>query len=102
MTPSDDTTDSPRAPGRGVRAFLADLKRTPPETRAVLFGLLLVLGAWLGPGPRATPVEGPQTSEAIVAEGPPPASGAYVEAIRTAAVEAPEPAALEAAASDED
>jgi hypothetical protein len=29
---------------------VAEIRRTAPETRAVLAGLLLVLGAWVGPG----------------------------------------------------
>ncbi len=37
-------------PSRTRRKVLAELRRSAPETRAVLAGLLLVLGAWVGPG----------------------------------------------------
>jgi hypothetical protein len=78
-----------------LQGVLADLRRTAPETRAVLAGLVLVLGAWIGPGlPDSSPSsvvlsEAPQsTPEPLGVEAT--ARDAYREAVGiTTAEEAP-------------
>ena len=90
---------------RAVRWVRAEVGATAPETRAVLAGLMLVLGAWVGPGPRepGSHEEPPPTlasSEPTAA--PVPGGDAYGHAIVTAASDADEVTGPEPVAADED
>ncbi len=88
-----EPTAPPHPSAARSRAFvnaLGELRRTAPETRGVLAGLLLVLGAWIGPG---LAVEAPAVPavEAIAdretGANPEVGGDAYAAAVRTPAVE---------------
>jgi hypothetical protein len=91
------TPRRPSRPGLLATAAVAELRRTAPETRAVLAGLLLVLGAWVGPGlseteaPRA--MAGQATETSVNETGAEPLAGeAYRKAVATARADATGPA----------
>lgn len=74
---------------RMATAAVAEIRRTAPEARAVLAGLLVVLGAWVGPGlseNEGSRPEAVQAAEASPAEpGDAPRAGdAYRNAVATA------------------
>lgn len=87
---------SPRAPTSGppmLPGVVADLRRTVPETRAVLAGLVLVLGAWVGPGLPDTPRSSVALSGTSPVSAPQPtrvqseADDTYLDAVGPAPVE---------------
>lgn len=46
-----DSSPRPSSPfHEALLGVVAELRGTAPETRAILAGLILVLGAWVGPG----------------------------------------------------
>lgn len=83
-TSSEARTDQVGAAGK----VLGELRRTAPETRAVLAGLLLVLGAWVGPGQQRE-VAGGEEAEIATAEEtvvrPEVGGEAYAAAVQGAA-----------------